>query len=69
MNFLKKFFSQVTGFSTTHMHIYPFEYLNLLIRKYLVAKGEVEGVGGTGSLGLVDANYCHWVNKQWDPAV
>ena len=25
-----------------------------------VAKGEGEGVGWTGSLGLVDANYCIW---------
>ena len=25
-----------------------------------VAKGEGEGVGGTGSLGLVDTNYCIW---------
>ena len=23
-----------------------------------VAKGEGEGVGGTGNLGLIDANYC-----------
>lgn len=26
--------------------------------RLVVAKREVEGVGGTGSLGLVDANYC-----------
>ena len=27
----------------------------------VVAKGEgEEGVGGTGSLGLIDANYCLW---------
>lgn len=26
--------------------------------KLVVAKGEGEEVGGTGSLGLVDANYC-----------
>ena len=26
----------------------------------LVAKGEGEGVGWTGSLGLVDSNYCIW---------
>ena len=25
-----------------------------------VAKKEVEGVGWTGSLGLIDANYCIW---------
>ena len=27
---------------------------------WLVAKGEGERVGGTGSLGLADANYCIW---------
>ena len=26
----------------------------------MVAKGEVEGEGWTGSLGLIDANYCIW---------
>ena len=26
----------------------------------VVAKGEREGVGWTGSLGLMDANYCIW---------
>ena len=26
----------------------------------VVAKREGEGIGGTGSLGLVDANYCIW---------
>ena len=26
-------------------------------------------MGWTGSLGLTDANYCIWVDKQWDPAV
>ena len=26
----------------------------------VVAKREGEGVGGTGGLGLVDANYCIW---------
>ena len=26
----------------------------------MVAKGERGGVGWTGSLGLVDANYCMW---------
>ncbi len=25
-----------------------------------VAKGEGEGVGWTGNLGLIDANYCLW---------
>ena len=42
--------------------------MNLSIKKKLmdlenrlvVAKGEAEGVGWTGSLGLIDANYCIW---------
>ena len=28
--------------------------------RLVVAKGEEEGVGWTGKLGLVDANYCLW---------
>ena len=28
--------------------------------RFVVAKGEGEGVGWTGSLELVDANYCIW---------
>ena len=32
--------------------------------RFVVAKGEGEGVGWTGSWGLVDANYCIWVDKQ-----
>ena len=28
--------------------------------RLVVAKGEGEGVGGIGSLGLTDANYCFW---------
>ena len=28
--------------------------------RLVVAKRDGEGVGGTGSLGLVDANYCIW---------
>ena len=31
-----------------------------LDNRLLVAEGEGEGVGWTGSLGLVDANYCIW---------
>ena len=27
---------------------------------FVIAKREEEGVGGTGSLGLVEANYCIW---------
>ena len=29
-----------------------------LENRLVVAKGEGEGVGGTGNLGLIDANYC-----------
>ena len=28
--------------------------------RLMVAKGAGEGVGGTGSLGLIDADYCLW---------
>ena len=28
--------------------------------RLVVAEGEGEGVGWTGSLGLIDANYCIW---------
>ena len=28
--------------------------------RHVVAKREREGVGGTGNLGLIDANYCLW---------
>ena len=31
-----------------------------LENRLVVAKGEGEGVGWTGSLGLIDANYCIW---------
>ena len=31
-----------------------------LENRLVVAKGEEDGVGWTGSLGLVDANYCIW---------
>ena len=31
-----------------------------LENRLLVAKGEGEGVGRTGNLGLTDANYCTW---------
>ena len=32
-------------------------YLN---NRLLIVKGEVEGVGWTGKLGLINANYCIW---------
>lgn len=31
-----------------------------LENRLVVAQGEGEGVGGIGSLGSVDANYCSW---------
>ena len=31
-----------------------------LENRLVVAKGEGEGVGRTGNLGLIDANYCLW---------
>jgi len=31
-----------------------------LENRLVVAKGEGEGVGGIGSLGLTDADYCLW---------
>ena len=31
-----------------------------LENRLVVAKGEEEGVGWTGGLGLTDANYCFW---------
>ena len=31
-----------------------------LENRLVVAQGEGEGVGGIGSLGLMDANYCFW---------
>ena len=32
----------------------------LKVNKLVVAKGEGEGVGWIGSLGLIDADYCLW---------
>ena len=31
-----------------------------LDHRLVVAKGEGKGVGWTGNLGLIDANYCLW---------
>ena len=31
-----------------------------LENRLVVAKGEKEGVGGIGNLGLIDADYCLW---------
>ena len=35
-----------------------------LENRLLFAKGEGDGVGWTGSLGLIDADYCLWMDKQ-----
>ena len=32
----------------------------IMENRLVVAKGEGKGVGGTGNLGLIDANYCLW---------
>ena len=37
--------------------------------RLVVAKGEGEGVGWTGSVGLVDANYCIWNGSAGVPVV
>ena len=31
-----------------------------LEKRLVITKGEGKGVGWTGSLGLIDANYCIW---------
>ena len=38
----------------------PTEKKLMDMNRLLVAKGEGEGVGRTGNLGLIDANYCLW---------
>ena len=35
-------------------------YSRKLENRLVVAKREREGLGGTGNLGLIDANYCLW---------
>ena len=40
-----------------------------LVNRVMVAEGEGEGVGWTGNLGLIDANYCFGLDKQLDPVV
>ena len=39
-----------------------------LENRLVVAKGKGVGVGWTGNLGLIDANYCIGVDKECDPA-
>ena len=40
-----------------------------LKNRHVVAKGEGEGVGWSGNLGLTDTNDCIWNGWQKDPAV
>jgi len=35
-----------------------------LENRLVVAKGVGEGVGWTGSLGLIDANFCLWISNE-----
>ena len=42
------------------MNVSPEKKIMDLENRLVVAKGEREGVGGIGSLGLTDANYCSW---------
>ena len=42
------------------MNLYTEKKLMDLENRLVVVKGEGEGVGWTGNLGLIDANYCLW---------
>ena len=42
------------------MNVSTGKQLKDLENRLVVAKGEEVGVGGTGSLGLIDTNYCIW---------
>ena len=42
------------------MNFFTEKELKDLENRLVVAKGEGEGEGWTGSLGLIDANYCIW---------
>ena len=43
-----------------HMNLSTEKKIMDMEYRFVVAKGEWEGVGGIGSLGLIDANYCLW---------
>ena len=43
-----------------HIYLSTEKELMDLENRLVVAKGEGEGVGWTGNLGLIDANYCLW---------
>ena len=42
------------------MNLYTEKKLMYMENRLVVANREAEGVEGTGSLGLVDTNYCIW---------
>ena len=42
------------------MNLYTEKKLMDVENRLVVAKREGEGVGGTGNLELIDANYCLW---------
>jgi len=43
-----------------HERTFPKKIMDMENRHFVVAKREGEGVGGTGNLRLIDANYCLW---------
>ena len=45
---------------TAQMNVSKEKKIMDLENRLVVAQGEREGVGGIGSLGLMDANYCSW---------
>ena len=45
---------------TAQMKLSTEKKLMDLENRLVVAKGEEDGVGWTGSLGLIDANHCLW---------
>ena len=45
---------------TAQMNLSTENKLMGLENRLVVAKGQGEGVGGTGSLGLIESNYCIW---------
>ena len=44
----------------TQINLSTEKELTDLEKMLVVAKGEREGVGWTGNLGFIDANYCLW---------
>ena len=53
--------SLMSGISyTAQMNLSTEKKLMGLENRHVVAKTEGEGMGWTGNLGLIDANYCFW---------